>query len=124
MKIKTQDLIGAQLDWAVAKCEGWECEFSDEVSGPWLIPADGYLNDERPLSGFTPSSDWAQGGPIIEREKMYLNFGVLGSPWEAVVPSRTFTLVSYGETALVAAMRCYCRSKFGDVIDIPEELCQ
>lgn len=121
MKVKTRDLIGAQLDWAVAKCEGWECEFSDEVSGPWLIPADGYLNDERPLSGFTPSTNWAQGGPIIEREKMYINFGVLGSPWEAVVPSRTFTLVSYGETALVAAMRAFVLSRLGPEVEIPEE---
>jgi len=26
MKTKTQDLIGAQLDWAVAKCEGVDLE--------------------------------------------------------------------------------------------------
>ena len=32
MKIKTQDLRGAQLDWAVAKCEGDACRRSPSMS--------------------------------------------------------------------------------------------
>lgn len=128
MKIKTKDLIGAQLDWAVAKCEGWECEFSDEVSGPWLIPADGYLNDERPLSGFTPSTDWSIGGPIIEREEIGTRRNApcsRGREWEAS-PSITAKGAGgrwgYGPTPLIAAMRCFCCSKFGDEVEVPDEL--
>lgn len=51
MKLKTSELTGAALDWAVAKCEG----------------AVG-MNDR--LAWYTPSTNWAQGGPIIEREKI------------------------------------------------------
>lgn len=133
MKIKTQDLIGAQLDWAVAKCEGWTWHtgvsdwFGNE---PWLefvVPGldhwGGPSIRRRQLWQLAYSTDWAQGGPIIEREKMYLNFGVLGDQWETAVPSRTFfTSVSYGETALVAAMRAFVHSWLGPEVETPEEL--
>lgn len=124
MKIKTQDLIGAQLDWAVAKCEGWECEFSDEVSGPWLIPADGYLNDERPLSGFTPSTKWAQSGPIIEQEKISTCWE--GTTWVATLFNKncgeTWYGHHYGPTSLIAAMRCFVALKLGNEVEVPEGL--
>ena len=58
MKIKTSELTGAALDLAVAKCEG--NTFAGEY--PQLL-----------ASGFRPpkySTDWAQGGPIIERENI------------------------------------------------------
>ena len=29
---------------------------------------------------------------------------------------------AYGSTPLIAAMRCYCRAKLGDELEIPEEL--
>jgi len=78
---------------------------------------------------FSPSTDWAQGGPIIEREKLDIK-----SPrpnWQkytAYIPqwrqgcgvSETFA--QYGPTPLIAAMRCYVLSVQGDTIDIPEEL--
>jgi hypothetical protein len=31
-------------------------------------------------------------------------------------------LIGVGPTPLVAAMRCYCASKLGDEVDVPEEL--
>ena len=54
--MKTQDLKDSAFDWAVAKCEGYDCEFGDGVSGPWLVPQEGYLHDEKPLSSFRPST--------------------------------------------------------------------
>ncbi len=55
MKIKTAELIGPALDWTVAKCE--EIIIDD-------APDIGFILE----SAFIPSTDWAQGGPIIERE--------------------------------------------------------
>jgi hypothetical protein len=103
MKMKTNELTGAALDWAVAKCEGvsWASYFKD-----------GY------------STDWAIGGPIIEREKIDLN-------WDLTLTHRVDGLwFARGDdggdvtatTPLVAAMRCYVASKFGDEIDVPEEI--
>lgn len=115
--MKTRDLIGAQLDWAVAKCEGYECEFGDEVSGPWLVPQEGYLHDEKPLASFRPSTNWNLAGAIIERE----GIGLMPSG-TAYFERNGGTFYSYGPTPLVAAMRCFCVSRLGDEINIPEEL--
>jgi hypothetical protein len=101
MKIKTSELTGAALDWAVAICEhnvGWEPEGEDR---------DCY------------STNWAQGGPIIEREKIAIDFD--GAAWCASDSHKP--LANYGPTPLIAAMRCYCASKLGHEVDVPDELC-
>jgi hypothetical protein len=103
MNIKTSELTGAALDWAVTKCEGFDHEVTSSDWGMW---------------GW--ATDWAQGGPIIEREGIGLGFGVgiNSDQWEAgyTTPEET------GPTPLIAAMRCYVASKLGDTIDIPNEL--
>ena len=104
--MKTSELTGAALDWAVAKCEG-----VDYLAAPEY---DGIGNRYEPTEY---STDWAQGGPIIEREKIdivCLPTKQGGFVW------RTF--YADGPTALVAAMRCYVASKLGDNVDIPKEL--
>jgi hypothetical protein len=115
--MKVSELTGAQLDWAVAKCEGYECKFDDEILGAWLVPEEGYLHDEKPLSKFNPSTNWAQGGPIIQWEKI----GILPSG-NAYYELNEGTYYSYGTTPLIASMRCYVASKLGDEIELPEEL--
>lgn len=117
-KIKTAELIGAALDWAVARCEGQPNE--------WLVDHKrGYIN--------SPSTDWAQGGPLIEREGLgvtqYNN--IPDRPenrWQCVKYyggmrlGNYQPLLAYGPTPLIAAMRCYVASCFGDEIDTPGEL--
>ena len=126
MKIKTSELTGAALDWAVAKCEGYECEFGDEVSGPWLVPQEGYLHDEKPLASFRPSTDWNLAGPIIDREAHNLFKHNGGTEWCCAcnVPRDGYTAIvtADGPTPLIAAMRVYVSAKLGDEINIPEEL--
>jgi hypothetical protein len=95
--MKTSELTGAALDWAVAKCEG------QTYHGPaWT----------------KPSTDWAQGGPIIERERIEVR------PYDGVKWIATDNLTNHtvGTTPLIAAMRCYVASKLGDEVEIPEEL--
>lgn len=109
--MKTSELTGAALDWAVAKCVGFPVR-------------DGF-DDNCPEY----STDWAQGGPIIEREKIgiercihaceYHGWTALKDySFEASVPEET----TWGDTPLIAAMRCYVASKMGDEIEIPTEL--
>ena len=106
MKIKTSELTGAALDWVVAKCEGKKVGYEFTLFSPVVIVG---------LDPYEPSEDWAQGGPIIEREKMeFRNKGHYASYNDGP----TF----YGETHLIAAMRCYVASKLGDEVEIPEEL--
>ena len=115
MKIKTSELSDEKLDWAVAKCNGKGIEF-DDPRDPWLV-VDGIA--DQPLHSYTPSTDWSQGGPIIEREKLNLDVDN-SSSWLSYTPKAKHQ--QFGPTPLIAAMRCYVASKLGDEIKIPEEL--
>ena len=122
MKIKVSEATGATLDWMVAKCEGWELKPNPHRfdSSP-ILSKNGF--DNIWFNGYKPSKDWAQGGPIIEREKIdlmsYLERADLNMSWRSCM---TGTKAYYGPTPLVAAMRCYCASKLGDEVEVPEEL--
>jgi len=115
--MRVDDLTGAALDWAVAKAEGFE-PFTDTVS--WLIERDGeYVG----LPQY--STDWAQGGPIIEREKIDLEWDITRALPERVAWFAQLDLDPrevIGETPLESAMRCYVVAKLGDEIDVPKEL--
>ena len=114
MKTKTSELTGAALDWAVAKCEGRsEPEVVNNFAVAWYTWGNTHY-----------STDWAQGGPIIEREKMDFKW-VTATQCRACYEwlDEDFH-EGHGPTPLIAAMRCYCCAKLGDEIDIPEELCQ
>jgi hypothetical protein len=117
--MNTSELTGAALDWAVAECEGWLEEAIDQWDGREFIEtvhSYGHCNY---------STEWAQGGPIIEREKICIE-GRPGSleGWAAHYSKLRESLYFYsiGATPLEAAMRCYVASKLGDDIDVPEEL--
>lgn len=117
--MKVSELSGAALDWAVSKCEGMGIEF-DDPRDPWLTRS-GIA--ERPLYSFTPSSNWSQGGPIIEREIVSLDAENGRNRWKACAWRSDRDLQSaIGPTPLIAAMRCYVASKLGATIEVPEEL--
>ena len=118
--MKTSELIDEGLDRAVAMCEGEDsiasCYYAEDGTPLYL--------DEAPLPEWNPSETWEQGGPIIEREKIavtphhslhwcaHYQFGQTPGNFKG----------SYGETPLIAAMRCYVASKLGDEVEVPEEL--
>ena len=109
MKVKTSELDGAELDYAVAKCEEWEVEFED---GPLYFRGD-YFRDGDPCK---PSTNWGQGGPIIEREGIAIYLYGDGE-WQAVLEKEY-----EGPTPLVAAMRCYVASKLGEEVEVHDAL--
>jgi Protein of unknown function (DUF2591) len=118
MKIKTNELTDRALDWAVERALG--------TSEFWFAPDEFKPQYESGESHY--STDWSQGGPIIEREK--ITSLCIDNDWcavkgikYAVTGREPDTLIRvFGPTPLVAAMRCYVASKLGDIIDIPEEL--
>lgn len=103
--MKTAELTGAALDWAVAKCEGLHWEEGDLYAGKYG-------------PGFAPATDWTDAGPIIERERIELR----GDGDEGWIAYDNLNLEQYGDTPLIAAMRCYVASMLGDEVDVPEEL--
>ena len=113
MRVKTSELTGRALDYAVAKCEG----------RPYPDNAERYLGTPY----YKPSTEWAFGGPIIEREQIWLT-GPYRHRLEWKAGSGLASNWDYrasefkGPTPLIAAMRCYVASKLGDEVDVPEEL--
>ena len=72
---------------------------------------------------FSPFMDWMMCGPIIERELIALSpYLYTDDAWQATLATPDKHYCDYGPTPLVAAMRCYCRSKLGDEVEIPKEL--
>jgi hypothetical protein len=106
--MKTDELTGAALDWAVAKCEGEDYSAVRTTNG---------IGMEFEATNY--STNWAQGGPIIEREGISVREIFTGF-WAAAVEAGARE--HEGPTPLIAAMRCFVASKLGDNIDIPEEL--
>ena len=104
--MKTSELTGNALNWAVNYAEGLRGIFA-------------------PVNY---CGKWEHGGPIIEREGITFwtgdswqdehgNFTAIKTAQHPLCP------VHYkGETPLVAAMRCYVASKLGDEVTVPKGL--
>ncbi len=136
VKIKTSELTGRALNWAVAKAlygnrlvhyrtwlentneywKGTDCSFAP--TGEHRILSEDF---DGVTTQFVKdySTDWSQGGPIIEREIESLYEHTPLGCWAA--KSKQGDL-RYGSTPLIAALRCYVASKLGDEVEIPEEL--
>lgn len=137
MKVKTSELTGAALDWAVAKCEGrtirhdpmkidskgyWIWEEVPSGKGGILIHKSVYM---RIGTEYSPSTNWAQGGPIKECEK-------IGTQWDQGRCEAAYEQFStpvwdnqsygIGQTELIAVMRCRVTNKLGDEVDVPRGL--
>lgn len=126
MKIKTSELKGRALDYAVAT-----------ITKAGIVSLD--LTHLRDVSGkvYAPSTDPAQAWPIIEREDInvnrYTHSEVTESGqeiyrkdgWTAFTTATAYWMTpkrAYGPTSLIAAMRCYVASELGGEVDVPEEL--
>ena len=119
--MKTNELSGAALNWAVAKCEG-------VINGNDLDV--GFIAER----GYTPSTNWAQGGVIIEREKISVIWMQFSDEqyWLASIDKVRhehemfdgidipYECEARGDAPLIAAMRCYVASKLGDEVQLPE----
>lgn len=129
-RMKTAELTGVHLDYWVAKAEGHALTSEWNQETYVLIGAGTDEDLQRP---FQPSTDWVQGGPIMERE------GIVVFPtlieWDAVAgkhmadgfeamyePSCYYDHTIEGDhkqegrTMLITAMRAYVARKFGDEV--------
>ena len=108
--MKTSELTGVALDWAVTKCETGQ---PLSTRGAFLV-------------AFKYSTEWAQGGPIIEREKIAVAYEPSmvyddSCRWKALA-AMSDNEHQYGPSPLIAAMRCYVASKLGNEVEVPKEL--
>ena len=120
MKIKTSELIGNALDFVVASLE-----YPEWVAEGYLESVDDLVFDDGEV--YAPSTDWAQAGPIIEREGIEILKGnplyfPKGNENGDYYEPLWIAGKQHGTTALIAAMRCYVASKLGDTVEVPEEV--
>jgi len=112
MKFQTSKLTGIALDWAVLQAE--RSPFSS---------LSGFKRYHR-SGGANYSTSWAQGGPLVERQKICVSIASAGV-WVAC--SRYNHLdeprcMVAGATALEAAMRCYVTQTLGPGIELPDRI--
>ena len=107
-KVKTSELGGRALDWAVGKARG----FSDEQIFGW----DTFKGCKELIPW---ASNWALSGKLLDSEIMEVVqrrnpnsvlCRVAGGVWQE------------GPTILVAAMRAFVHEHLGEKVDVPEEL--
>jgi hypothetical protein len=115
--VKVAELEGALLDAWVARAEGYN------VVPATCDPQGCWVEDGGDPFPYRPSTDWRQGGPIIERERIHLIRDLRDERWLA--SARVIWLPDHddfveGDTALIAAMRAFVASKFGD--EVPDAL--
>lgn len=110
MRYKVDTLSGAPLGLAVAVTEG--------IEGAKIIKGIGVYAP--PIVEYSPSTNWAHGGPIIEREHFQLTPS--NDQWQcSVIIPRSglfWATTGWGQTPLIAAMRCYVKSRHGGYIDL------
>lgn len=127
MKYKTAELEGALLDAAVAKALGYATVYDvpdrlcgeDRMGGvePWM-----------------PSTNWAQGGTIIERVRISIECANIanhlsvtcagefvddGSNYDVWRASILDGNEQFATLPLIAAMRAYIASRFGEEVELP-----
>ncbi len=117
--MRTNELTGAALDWAVAKCEllsgaNYTLAVDTDIDGALRINFGGMYPEW--------STDWAEGGAIIEREGITI-LSTESGEWCATIGELYYEDDEpRSPTPLIAAMRCYAASKLGDEVEIPSEL--
>jgi hypothetical protein len=118
--MRVHDLRGADLDLWTANAAG--APDPQIVNGVCVIAA-----RRGSQINYQPSSSWAEGGAIIESERISVwRYPNLDS-WHAcmefdVLRDEGLMAKHYyqGPTPLIAAMRCFIASKFGN--EVPQEL--
>ncbi|MDW3712900.1 MULTISPECIES: phage protein NinX family protein [unclassified Pseudomonas] len=116
--VRTAELIGAALDWAVGIAVG---EHITRIVGdhPHVL-----INGQ--IAGrYLPSTDWSQGGPLIEKCMVRTQYaadtekradaGCLAQVWRPYA-------MAHGDTLLIAACRAIVAANLGDEVQIPAEL--
>lgn len=116
VEVRTADLLGEALDWAVAKA------VSRDVS---ILSSGVVVRGDNVEGGcpWSPSTDWSQGGPLINKHDWALPYRATSryhiGKYEACTPGG---FPKNGETPLISACRAIVAAEYGDLVSVPAEL--
>lgn len=111
---RVAELEGIELDLWVARASG-----AKEVNGAWFMPNGQFVDLVTTQRTFAPSMYWSQSGEIIERERIALDPITRNRNHTAEWQAQVWVpfAVQTGPTPLIAAMRAFVASKFGETVD-------
>lgn len=123
MKTKVNEAVGPALDWMVATAQA--LQIVQIKNGFLYIPKYPTIGGQR----FMPTTDWSQGGPIINMliedgaEVWQGNLDLKDNPvvcFLDIIDDKKY--IGQGPDLLIAAMRCFVMFKLGDEVDVPDAL--
>ncbi|MDH4550864.1 phage protein NinX family protein [Pseudomonas sp. BN607] len=128
IEVKTADLAGEALGWAVGKAEGLDLFL--EPPGYNGVPCRVFARYQGAATEHTkrynPWEDWAVGGPLFD--KHCKGFGMLqdgtNSRYRAFAYNQPtgFSRLAGGPTILAAGCRAIVALHIGDTVQVPKEL--
>lgn len=117
-EVKTVDLAGPALDWAIAQIEGVEVAIAAPQYGTgWRV--------YKPNFGgkYSPSTDWAVGGPLIQKHRITIEGpGHSAGKWRAFMLGSSWIISTSSDAPLEAACRRLVHEQLGDTVKVPKEL--
>ncbi|EPJ8753483.1 DUF2591 domain-containing protein [Pseudomonas putida] len=134
IEVKTADLAGEALGWAVGKAEGLELYLEPPgYNGvPWRVFARYWGEAIEHIKRYNPWEDWALGGPLAVKYQVSLipeaHEGPEGTEmserWRASVYFKAGEHygTDYCGTTLIAACQAVVATEFGDTVQVPKEL--
>lgn len=127
IEVKTADLVGEQLAWAVGKAEGLDAFLAPpEYGNPWRVFVRHQADATEHFRRYNPHEDWELGGPLIEVHRIELREDETG--WAAdrsTLPNGlpcNYDWCGYGTTPLIAVCRARSSGALGDTVQVPKEL--
>lgn len=138
IEVKTAELSGAALGYAVAKVQedamdmhwrvvdGEVIGFGSIGSSPEFpcLRVKGYTAKYHSTQVFAPYEEWSQCGPLIAKHLISTGVENVDATlfWAYCGPCWEGRPVMLGETHIIAACRAIVAAKLGDTVQIPAEL--
>ena len=144
IEVKTADLAGEALGWAVGIAEGLELHLEPPHYGNgWLVFSIYRGEVTERCKRWNPWEDWALGGPLIEKYKVSLspptsavhrNFGYMDKRngyyesgfWGSTIFGRERkhrrTAFNHPDNPLIVAMQAIAQFELGDTVQVPKVL--
>ena len=124
IEVKTGDLAGEALGWAVGMAEGLELELEPpHYNSSWRVFARHRYTVTEQAKRFNPWEDWAVGGPLLQKHNVSLHCPQKDwDYWAAWITENGKDVAQGADFPLPAACRAIVAHKLGDTVQVPKEL--
>lgn len=120
IEVKTADLAGEALGWAVGKAEGlYLILVPPQYGNPWRVFARYQASATEHTKRFNPWEDWALAGLLLDKHCISLIYAF--EEYEALIG---MTGSGYHPSSTIAICRAVVAAKLGDTVQVPKELMQ